>query len=341
MSSKLRALALVSTIVLASCGGGGGGGATATVPSGPQAVAITETNAKPVSADAVANVRNTSATSSATGVPTGVQVTGTTSSGTLQAIVAAARLATNAAPGARVATGVVVSESHACPLGGTMTISGNVASASGSSAGDTLTISMASCQLSEGGVTEVLNGQLSMTFVSGTMTAVPFHVVLGITATNLSVQAGGTTVVANGDVRLDWNAISAASETLVASGTSLTSRETAAGVTRSRTMRNYAQAVTINGTTESSTLSATIETDSTRIAASGGIYTITTPTAVVWDSLTGIVSSGAIKVVGANGSQLTLTFTGGGNATIQIDANGDGTFEKSISTTLTELNGQL
>jgi hypothetical protein len=341
MSFNFRAFALVSTLILAACGGGGGGGGTAGVPSGPQAVVITQTNAKPVSANALQSVRNTSATDSATGLPIGVQVTtGSAMPATFGAIAAAARWAGTSALGARLPTAVQVSETDNCPLGGTLTISGNVASGAGLVAGDTLTISMSSCRLSDGNVTVVMNGQMSIRIVSGTIAGVPFHVVMAVTTTNLSVQAGGNTVVSNGDVLLDWNATST-SDTLVATGTSMTSRETIGGVTRTNTMRNYAQTLTTNGTAESATLSATIETDSTRLAASGGTYTVTTPTPVVWDDLTGIVASGAIKVVGANGSQLLVTFTGGGNATIQVDANGDNTFEITITTTVTELSGLL
>jgi hypothetical protein len=340
MSFNLRVLALVSTVVLASCGGGGGGGGTAGTPP-PQAVVLTETNAKPVSADAVVNVRNTSATSAT--VPLGVQVgTSASSSGTLQAITAAARLAGQVAAGARLPTAVSVSETDSCPLGGSITINGNIANPSGDlSAGDSITIIMATCQVSDTSGTVVMNGRMSITIISGAIGAAPFHVVLGVTAQDFSVQAGGITEVANGDVRLDWNAISDTSESLVATGAALTSRETIAGVTRTSTLRNYTQAMTTNGTTMSSTLSATVETSSTRIAASGGTYTITTPAAVVWDAVTDVVASGVIKVVGAANSQLQLTFTGGGNATIQLDANGDGTFEKSIDTTMAELNGLL
>jgi hypothetical protein len=343
MYATLRALALVTTVLLAACGGGGSGGGTATAPSGPQAAVITESNAKPVSANALQGVRNTSSTEGATGVPIGVQVaSGSRSPATFAAIAAAARLAIDSAAGARLPTAVSVSETDACPLGGTLSISGNVANpTAGLGAGDTFGITLANCQTTENGVATVMNGQMSMTIVSGTIAGVPFHVVIAVTTTNLSVQAAGATIVSNGDVRLDWTASSATSETLVATGTSMTSRETVTGVTRTNTLRNYAQTLKTNGTTVSATLSANVETDNTRIAASGATYTVTTPTAVVWDTLTDVVSAGVIKVVGAGGSQLTLTFTGAGNATIQIDANGDGTFEKSISTTLTELKGLL
>jgi hypothetical protein len=340
MTFHSRALAIAFSALLASCGGGGGGG-TATTPAstGPQAVVITETNAKPVAANAMDSVRDTSATQGAT-APVGVQVDASAASpGTLEAIAALARLAGSSAAAAKLPAGVLVSQTTSCPLGGTISISGSVASSAGLSAGDSISISSANCQLSEGGVTMVMNGQMTMKVASGSLAALPFHVVLDIAVSNLSVQSGGDTAVSTGDLHLDWTASTATSQTLVASGTAMTSRQTVSGVTRNTTLRNYTQTLTISGTTTSGALAATVETDSTRVGPSGGTFTVSTPTPLVWDEQTKVISSGVVKVVGANGSQLTVTFTGGGNATIQLDANGDGTFEKSITTTLTELNG--
>jgi hypothetical protein len=45
--------------------------------------------------------------------------------------------------------------------------------------------------------------------------------------------------------------------------------------------------------------------------------------------------------VGANNAQMTLTFTGNNSAVIRVDANGDGNFETSISTSVTELSAAL
>jgi hypothetical protein len=48
-----------------------------------------------------------------------------------------------------------------------------------------------------------------------------------------------------------------------------------------------------------------------------------------------------VKVVSGNNAQMTLTFTGNNNAVIQIDGTGDGTFETSITTNVTELASLL
>jgi hypothetical protein len=84
-------------------------------------------------------------------------------------------------------------------------------------------------------------------------------------------------------------------------------------------------------------LTATVETDSSRLGGTTLSYTITTPTPVTWSETTGIPTAGVIKVVGANNAGLLVTINGDGTVTIQLDANGDGVYEKSITSTTTEL----
>ncbi|MEJ6021597.1 hypothetical protein [Ramlibacter sp. PS4R-6] len=341
MTFALRSFALAGVFVLAACGGGGGsaGGGSGGVGSGPQSVAITESNAKPVAANAVDSAQNTSATSGAA-LPIGVQVDAAAGATQLQQLAAIVKHAATSAAGARLPVGISISETLACSQGGTMTISGNVASPNGIGAGDTLSISASNCAESVGGQTEVVNGQLAVTIASGSITdALPFHVVMNVTVTNLSVQAGGVTTVANGDVRLDWTANSLTSETLSASGTAMSTRQTISGTTRTNTMRNYTQTLTVNGSTFTGTLSATIETDSTRLGNATVKYTITTPTPLVWSASTRLATAGVVKVVGANNSQLVATIAANGTVAIQVDANGDGTFETTVTSTTAELSG--
>lgn len=346
MNTRLRILACITSFVLASCGGGGGGsGGTGGPPiggGGPQPVALTEGNAKPVAANALEASQNTAAVRGATGLPTGVQLETGANVPTLLAIAGAARFAAAHAGSPGLPAGVAISETEVCALGGTMTISGNVANPNvGLAAGDTVTLSTTACAFASGGATTVMNGQMSMTVVSGTISTLPFHAVLATTATNLSVQSGGVTVVSNGDLRLDWNATSATTQTLVATGNSLSNRISAGGTTRTTTMRNYTQSLAINGSIFTGSLSATIETDSTRIGSTAVSYTIATPTPVVWNATTRTASAGVVRVTGADNSQLLLTINGNGTATIQLDANGDGTFERTIPTDVAELGGLL
>jgi hypothetical protein len=347
MTTSFRACTfatLALTFVLTACGGGGGGGGT---PGGsaPQSVTITETNAKPVSANALEAAQTTSATSGATG-PIGVQVDAGANAGvsTLQAMAEVARLAAaKSLGGSSLPTGVVINPTtESCDFGGTTTVSGNIASSSGLAAGDSLSVSMSNCGVSIGGTMAVMNGAMTLNVVSGSLplfSTGSFHIVLAVTTTNLSLATGGVTVVSTGDTRLDWTAASATSQTLVASGASMSSRTTTSGVTHTTTLRNYTQSVTISGSTYTGTLAATVETDSSHIGAGTVTYTVSTPTPVVWNVATRVASSGVVKVVGANNAALLVTIAAGGAVTIQIDANGDGTYEKTITSTVAELAG--
>jgi hypothetical protein len=336
-----RAFALFSSLLLAGCGGGGGGGsAGGSTAAAPQAVVITEANAKPVAADALEAVQGASATQG-TSLITGVEVQADAAGKptSIRAAAEVARLAAGSLTGRTdLVTGVSISDSANCPSGGAISLSGSVAGGSSLVPGDTITIAANNCTMSIDGVMTTMNGSLSMTIVSGSMPASgPFHVVVQFAFTNLSVQAEGTTVVVSGEARMDWTSSSATSETMVMSGASMTVRETTGTTTFTSAMKNFSQSVATNGSTVTSSLSATIETSSTRLGASGGSYTITTPTPVVWNSSTNVLSAGVVKVVGANNSQLVMTVTGNNTLSIQIDANGDGTFETTVSSTAAEL----
>jgi hypothetical protein len=344
MKFVFGAIALVPALalVLSACGGGGGGGGggtTGVTPQPTQALSINETNAKPVSANALDTAQNTSATGGVAS-PLGVQVdAGNGSAPTLQAIAEAARFASSAFAASTLPRGVAINRSNVCPMGGSITINGNVAGSTGFSAGDSFTLTMANCGMQLDASTAVMNGSITMTVAAGSLTDVPFHVVLAVTVTNLSVTTGGVSVVTNGDTRLDWTSNSITSETLIASGNSMSTRETINGATHTTTVSNFSQTLVINGNTNTSTMSGTVETDSSKLGSGVVSYTISTPTPVSWDSTTNRATAGVIKVVGANNSQVLVTINGDSSVTIQLDANGDGVYEKTITSTTAELAG--
>lgn len=335
------ALTLISSLVLAACGGGGGGGPSVTAP---QAVTINESSAKPVAANALGAVQGTSATES-TNLLTGVEVQneGGANPASLRAMAETARFASGslAGRGGSMVTGVTSSETIDCPLSGSLTVSGTVSGSEGMVAGDNVTLTANNCSMNVDGVTTTMNGSMAFTVVSGSITStLPMNVVFSMVATNFSVTAGSTTVAVNGDLRMDLR-MTSTSETIVASGTSLSNTLTEGGATYTDTLKNYTQTFTYNGSVVTGSLSATVESSSSQLGSGGGSYTVTTPTALVWNESTGTLSSGVVKVVGANGSQLVMTVNSSTSVTIQIDENGDGTFEKTVASSQTELRNLL
>jgi len=339
---RVIALTLISSLVLVACGGGGGG--TSPTAAAPAAVAITESSAKPVTASALGAAQGTSATDGA-GLLVGVEVQGGSgaSPATLKAMAETARFASSslAGRGGSLVTGVTSSESVDCPVSGKLTISGSVSGAEGAVAGDTVTFTANNCVMDVDGETGTMNGSLSFTVISGSVTStLPMNVVFSMVATNFSIAGGGTSVTVNGDVRMDLT-ITSTSETIVTSGSSFSIAVTESGTTYTDSLKNYSQTFVYNGSTVTGSLSATVESSSTVLGSGGGSYTITTTTPLVWNESTGTLSSGVIKVVGANGSQLVMTVTSSTTVTIQVDANGDGTFESTVTSTQTELRNLL
>ncbi|HYD76215.1 hypothetical protein [Ramlibacter sp.] len=336
---KKGILAASVAVLLGACGGGGGGGGSV-APSTPVAIQITQDNARPVGAHATDSVQNTGAAQGSTSLITGVQVEGGGNSGSasMLSLAGVVRSLAGRAPGPALASGIEFTE--ACDGGrGTITVSGSVADENRLARGDSITIRASQCSV--GG--DFIDGAMSISVTDGQMSSVvpyPFRIVLAVVASKLSVSSGGVTATSNGDVTLDWSATSDTEQTLLASGSSLSNGMIAGGVSRSATWRNYSQSIRLSGTEVTSTLSADVESDSPQLGAGGGSYGVTTPTALRWNTATGLPVAGVIVVSGAADSRLKLTFAPGG-ATLDIDADGDGSYESVVNSTAAELRDLL
>jgi hypothetical protein len=320
------ALTLISSLVLVACGGGGGDGVTAGAggSTAPQAVSITESNATAVAASALDAAQNTAPGQLPIGVEVQAGGQGHSSFGT---VARAVQFALANGPGA-LATGVTTSQ--ACPSGGSISMTGDETAQ---------TVTYSDCRLSSGADSITMNGSLSLTLISSSPDGMSG--VVSVVANNFSmVSSDGFSASLNGDMRMEIT-ISSTSETLVISGSALTTRFTDGGTTYTTTLRNYSQSISFSGFIVTSSLSATVESSSTALGAGGGSYTITTSTPVVQNWDTGLFTAGVVKVVGAGGSQLVMTVGSNNTVTIQIDANGDGTFEKTVSSTVSELESLL
>lgn len=333
--------AVLGISMLAGCGGGGGGGGGGGSGGGsPTAVAITESSATAVSAHALENVQSTSATEGGGGLLTGVQV----QTGGTPTYAASVRALTKLVqPQQAAATGVAFNETVPCDIAGTVTYSGNVSGGDSLVAGDTITMTGSNCQMNIEGTIATMNGSFSMTVISGSIgDTLPFHIVLATTASNFSVSAGGEIEVFNGDMQLDWTAATATDETLVATGTSFSNRLTAGAVSFTSTWKNYTQSLAYDGSTVTSALSGTVETTSTKLGSStGSSYEISTPTPLMWNSTTGDITAGQVRVVGASNSALLLTVTSTNTFSLQVDADGNGAYEATLTVTEPELEAAL
>lgn len=331
-----KVLLVVPAAVLVACGGGGSdSGSGGSDPGLTSTLAVSTSNAASASADGLDAATNPGGGTAA--LPTGVQVTGSGTQPRLSSVVR-----TLAGLGLRgttaVATGVAIDIPQSCSLGGTIRITGSVANGSVLLAGDTLTTAAANCTEIVDGVATTLNGSITLTVVSGSFTgnAYPERVVMNTVATNLSTSAGGLVNVTNGDMRMDLHATSATTSTTILTGSSLSNSYSRSGFTRTVTMRNYEMTQSVQNTAVTTTTTATVQTNNPRLGGSTVVYQLSTPQAVVTDN-GNMVVSGIVLVVGANNSKVRVTVTSVDNFLIQVDANGDGTYENSSTATLTDL----
>ena len=347
-SATARTLAVLfcaPLLALTGCGGGGGDGDG--TPAGDpvqSSLVISAANARPVAADALDSATNVEAARTSSSFVLSAQVVPTTAATSpalrvAQVVTALTHKRANAS--SPHVLSAAVNETLACSLGGTLTVSGSVASNSGFAAGDSVTLGANNCRETIGNVATNLSGSFSLAITAGGVssgTGFPQHVAMTIQASNFTVSGGGASSIANGDMSLDVTENSADSTSVVLSGSSLSNQVTVGGTTRSFTMRAYRQVLAIAGTLTSYTVTADIETSNSRLGSAPVRYHVSTPAALVLSDA-GEFSSGSLRVDG-NASALLLTVTGSNAFQLQVDANGDGSFEASSTATLGELRAQ-
>jgi hypothetical protein len=332
------AVACAPLALLTACGGGGGGGGDGGTPVTSSAVVITSANAKPVTADALSAATTAEAAQGGSALVTGVQVQAGDTAGSLQFAYAVLTLAGKAPASRPLVQATTIHQTEPCALGGSITVSGNVAGSNGLAAGDSISVSASSCQESVDGQVSTMSGSIAIVVTAGGLGsagAYPRDLTLAVTATNFSVSAGGETDVTNGDMTMRVHEDSSTVSSLTLSGNALANSITTAGGTRSYTQRNYAQTVAFNGTMTTYTFSSDIETNNTRLASTPVTYSVRTPSALV-TSAAGDYTAGSISVTG-RGSALLATVTATNTFQIQLDTNGDGSFDATVTATATEL----
>ena len=154
---------------------------------------------------------------------------------------------------------------------------------------------------------------------------------MDITITDFQVMTGADVILSNGDTttRLDTRAAPYIEASV--GGNSLTVDSN----TDSETLTAYSSAQTFDGRVSPApyTMTAAGTLDSTRI---GGVVDYSTP--VTFSGVdTGYPTAGVLLIEGQNSAARLVAQANGVDVVIEIDADGDGTFEGSTVTTWDEL----
>ena len=344
-SRAMRAgLLCLPALALVACGGGGGGrsASTGTGTGGGSgtavgAVVITTSNSQAVAAEALAASTNTDAAAAGSAFVTGVQVSDSSGPAPMLLAKAARSLVTKPASGP-LATGVITTQ--ACTVAGTITADITTSNSTALTAGDSFRFTANNCtERVDATTTMVMNGSMSITIVSGTYdpaaTAYPKSVTMRIVSNNFSVTSGSQSEMFNGDLTMSLTESSATTASVTLSSASLTSKIGSHSVT----LTNYSVQETESSTGSTLVVAGTVQTTNSRLASTAVTYTITTITPLAVSS-TGSVTAGAIKVAGS-GSALLLTVTSTDIFSLQVDTNGDGTYDSTSTVTRSQLQSQL
>ena len=343
MSTILKiAGATLAVGVMAGCGGGGGGGgssaAAGSTSPAVSAAALSTSNQTVASQDVASTALSLFGTSqSALGA-----VSANESVLYAEAFAQMSRLPAFIADAHAnaLAVGTVQSQSYNCPVSGSYSIS--VTDADGNaiaSAGDSVSATYNACVSSSG----TINGTLSFRIdaLSGTYGSYPSTVGVTMSYGNLTLNASTYSVTINGALSVNGTLSGANAFTQTLSTHSLTASATYAGVTRSRSMLNYAASETRTADSSYTYLSTyAISGTLSSNGFAGGTQSVsftTGTTPMVRRGIDVYPYTGSLLITGANNSALRLTALS--NALVQesLDANGDGTFESNTTVTWTSL----
>lgn len=325
MRKFLLAATLILNLTLAACGGGGGGDSGAAVLAPAAALALTNANYNVAAQESVSSV---SYILDSTSVATGAQVA--SDAALMQAVrQQVALLGQRLAKAPKVAVGVTQTTTEACQGGGSMTATANDLNGNeNADPGDSISIVASNCVVAPG-VTISGGFAASFTATTGNFGTVPYSATLSVTLQNfVAVTPAGRST---GNGRMDM----AVSETGVNQGTvtvtvaSLSTDSTFGNLTSTRTLTDFTARSVITpsgtGTSTSSTVSGTL----TSTGLGSRSVTIATVAPLVQASIAQYPSSGQLIATGSAGSKVRLTVLNVSNVQLELDADGNGSYETS------------
>ena len=331
MKSSLSILASAALLAtLAACGGGGGdapsqpGGGKGTITSANQDQVVRASVSAGLS---VSMAQNRAGGASPASVADRSHALGTV----MQRAIAAAQGSRKGIASATAHPAVSASDTQPCGVSGTLTVTIDDHDANNAlSSGDVIAVSFAQCKDS---ATSSINGAISIT-LAGTPTATQFTASANFQ--DIAVVQDGVTSTIAGNVTVSENDTALDTLTTLSVGSGgLTAATASSGYNDSV---SFASGFVIQTDEATSGASTSVSLSGTLSAQSlGGSITISTPQALVQLSSDNYPSAGQVIVTGASGSAVRATVLDKTQVQVDLDANGDGTYESTATVAWTSL----
>lgn len=331
MQLRETVLAVAACAALAACGGGGGsssdvssGSGTSGGSSGMAAlstsnyeVAANETVATSLGVTDLVDQANFVSGATTSTQPNWAQL------GWQQWL--AARAALNGTP---TLAGASSTTTLSCSGGGNMVVVVNDANGNNTfDNGDSLSATANACV--ENGIT--VGGAFSVTMTSaptGNPSDCVYGVALLFNFQSFTATDSGGVATANGQLTLSSTRTACSTGTDSIGASNFSESLTAAGAVRARTLSSYSATIAMTPTQSTTTLAGTISST----ALNGGSLTIATPTPFVRAYNTeSFPHAGVATATGAGGAKVTVTAQDNTTVRIDLDSNGDGTTDASVT----------
>jgi hypothetical protein len=315
---------LVLSSILVACGGGGSDG-PATPNPGPAPAAKATLNEANYIAVAQESLSSSNFLADASTLAVGAEINNAdvlVRFGQVEAGKLSVRLAGKQA----LVTGVASTSIEQCAGGGKMeTVENDINGNGQPNAGDSVSLTATNCVFQgstlNGGLTLLVNS------FSGNADAPPFSAKMTLMFTNLTAKSAAASSTANGTMVLSLGVPTSNSSNVSLTSTQFTSTATYGATTYSRSLNDYTVAVDLNGTSSTTKAAGTL----TSSAFDSKSVLIATPVPFVRQLSQTRPSSGRATATGLNGAVVQVTAISATQVKIDLDANGDGTFEATVT----------
>jgi hypothetical protein len=316
---------LSSAFFLAACGSSSSGSSSPPVsppppPGGMTGLVITAANAKPAARVAYGSTTQSMETGDLVGDS---GIAGTPNGGFQKPG------AQGASPGAlssilqKIPLGP---DTYDCGVGGTQTISGDLASLFTLTTGDQINVDAVDC---DDGLGEVINGRMEMTVstFSGDLVLGLYMLEMNVVLIDFEVATATDTILSNGDSLVSMDTTGNPLLAIGISGNSMTVATNAG----TDTMTSFSTAQTVDASVmpEPYTLSSFGTVDSSQLS---GVISFTTPV-TFQGAGAAYPFAGELLITGADNSTIRLIALDATNVRIETDTNGDGTVDNTEDTT--------